>query len=220
RNAMLAKGLDLCNLIPVPSMGYLLEEFFRRAMDRRMEKDEYRILKDLIDGNYNLGDYPKQVRDTVALMGEPFIENVRKYYDEIMARVAELSRRALFEKGLNLIVFPEGTRSLTLGGGKTGLAQLALHTKKKVVPVGCNNSDELYRGSLPFARSGRIVYRIGEPLTHDNQLKECQIEEDFRPLSRDSQQRYQPQFEQATKIIMERIDQLLDSRYRISTSPA
>ena len=28
KNAFLAKGLDLCNLIPVPSMGYLIEEFY------------------------------------------------------------------------------------------------------------------------------------------------------------------------------------------------
>jgi 1-acyl-sn-glycerol-3-phosphate acyltransferase len=27
RNALLAKGLDLCNAIPVPSMKYLIEEF-------------------------------------------------------------------------------------------------------------------------------------------------------------------------------------------------
>jgi len=29
-NALLAKGLDLCNLIPVPSMGYLIEEFYKK----------------------------------------------------------------------------------------------------------------------------------------------------------------------------------------------
>ncbi len=26
--SFLAKGLDLCNMVPVPSMGYLIEEFY------------------------------------------------------------------------------------------------------------------------------------------------------------------------------------------------
>lgn len=218
QNALLAKGLDLCNLIPVPSMGYLMQEFFQQRMKRKMEKPEYRIFKDIIDGKCDPGQHTKKVQETLELLGESFVEHIRRYYDELMGHVAELSRKALFEQQLNLIIFPEGTRSVTLGEGKSGLAQLALHTKKKVVPVGCNNSEEVYRGSWPFARSGRIIYRIGEPLTPDNQLKECQIEEDFQPLSRDAQQRYQSQFEQATRIIMERIDLLLDSRYRIATS--
>ncbi len=217
RNSLLAKGLDLCNLIPVPSMGYLLEEFFKKVMDRRMEKDEYRIIKDLIDGKYNLGQYPKQLRETIESLGDPFFRQVRDYYDQVMAQVALLSRQALFEKGLNLIVFPEGTRSLSFGEGKSGLAQLALHTKKKVVPVGCNNSEEVYRGNLPFARSGRIVYRIGLPLTHDNQLQECQIKEEFSLLSKESQERYRAQFQRATEIIMEQISLLLDDRYRVDS---
>ncbi|MDI6726067.1 MAG: lysophospholipid acyltransferase family protein [Smithellaceae bacterium] len=219
QNALLAKGLDLCNLIPVPTMGYLLQEFFQQRMKRKMEKPEYRIFKDILDGKCDPGQFPQKVQETMALLGESFVLHIRRYYDELMGHVAELSRKALFEKQLNLIIFPEGTRSVTLGEGKSGLAQLALHTKKKVVPVGCNNSEEVYRGSWPFARSGRIVYRIGEPLSPDNQLKECQIEEDFHPLSRESQERYRAQFELATKIIMERIDQLLDRRYRISASP-
>lgn len=218
RNALLAKGLDLCNLIPVPSMGYLLEEFFQKTMKRRPNKDEYRLLKDLIDGKYNLGEYQKQIKDYLELLGEPFIEQVKDYYERIMAQVAQLSQKALFEKGLNIIIFPEGTRSLSLGEGRTGLAQLALHTKKKVVPVGCNNSEQVYQGSLPFAKSGRIVYRIGEPITYDKQLRECQIKEDFRLLSRESQERYRVQFQRATEIIMERISLLLDARYRVTAS--
>ena len=67
-----------------------------------------------------------------------------------MEKVAELSRAALCEQKLNLIIFPEGTRSVKLAEGRTGLAQLALHTEKRIVPVACNNSEEVYRGASPL----------------------------------------------------------------------
>jgi len=215
RNALLAKGLDLCNLIPVPSMGYLIEEFYRKKFKQRIDKNIYRAVKDVIDGKYeSIESYPKMAVEAINSLGEQFVEFVRGYYDLIMDRVAELSRVALFEKGLNLIIFPEGTRGTQLGEGKTGIAQLALYTGKKVVPVGCNNSDQLYTGSLPFAKSGQIIYRVGDPLSLDDQLKEFRIEEPYKLFSKESQQKYRIQFEQVTRIVMERINQLLDDKYR------
>jgi len=50
KNAFLAKGLDLCNLIPVPSMGYLIEEYYRKKFNRKMDKGLYRAVKDMIEG--------------------------------------------------------------------------------------------------------------------------------------------------------------------------
>ena len=131
-----------------------------------------------------------------------------------MEKVAELSRMALFEKNLNLIIFPEGTRSVKLAEGRTGLAQLALHTEKRIVPVACNNSEEVYTGSLPFARSGRIIYRVGEPLSVYDQLKDHRIGEPFRLFSQESQQRYREQFEGVTRIVMASIEGMLDEKYR------
>jgi 1-acyl-sn-glycerol-3-phosphate acyltransferase len=131
-----------------------------------------------------------------------------------MERVAELSRTALSEKRLNIIIFPEGTRGTQLGEGRTGIAQLALYTGKKIVPIGCNNSDQLYTGSLPFAKSGQIIYRVGEPLSLDNQLREFAIEEQFRLFSKESQRKYRRQFEEVTRIVMENINKLLDEKYR------
>ncbi|HRT27722.1 MAG TPA: lysophospholipid acyltransferase family protein, partial [Syntrophales bacterium] len=196
RNALLGKFLDWCNLIPVPSMGYLVEEFYRKRFKRRIEKEEYRVIKDLIDGKQRLSEALKKLTpETAAMLKDDFVEHVRNYHEILMTRVAELSCKALLEKNLNLIIFPEGTRSLKLGEGKTGLAQLALHTEKAVVPVGCNNSDLVYRGHLPFARSGRITYRVGEPLSFNGQLKDYRIREGFKLFSRESQRRYREQFE-------------------------
>jgi len=215
KNAFLAKGLDLCNLIPVPSMGYLIEEYYRKTFNRKMDKGLYRAVKDMIEGRLaEAGPQERAAIETLQAMGEHFSDFIRSQYDGVMERVAELSRAALCEQKLNLIIFPEGTRSVKLAEGRTGLAQLALHTEKRIVPVACNNSEQVYRGSLPFARSGRITYRIGEPLSVNDQLKAFRIREPFRLLSRESQQRYREQFEGTTRVVMESIEQMLDEKYR------
>jgi hypothetical protein len=215
KNAFLAKGLDLCSLIPVPSMGYLIEEFYRKHFNRKMDRGLYRAVKDMIDGRIEgAGPQERAAVETLQEMGEHFAEFIRGYYQEVMEKVAELSKTALIEKNLNLIIFPEGTRSVTLAEGRTGLAQLALHTEKRIVPVACNNSEEVYRGSLPIARSGRITYRVGEPLSVYDQLKSYRITEPFHLFSRESQQRYREQFEGVTRIVMASIEGMLDEKYR------
>jgi 1-acyl-sn-glycerol-3-phosphate acyltransferase len=215
KNAFLAKGLDLCNLIPVPSMGYFIEEFYRKRFNRKMDKGMYRTIKDMIDGRIEAtGIQESAAAEALQAMGDHFAEFVRDYYDAVMEKVAELSRMALCEKNLNLIIFPEGTRSVKLAEGRTGLAQLALHTGKRIVPVACNNSEEVYRGSLPIARSGRITYRVGEPLSVADQLKPFRIGEPFRLFSRESQQLYREQFEGATRMVMASIEEMLDEKYR------
>ena len=72
----------------------------------------------------------------------------------------------------------------------------------------------VYTGSLPFAKSGKITYRIGEPLSVDDRLKDCRIDEPFRLFSRESQQRYREQFEGVTRIVMASIEEMLDEKYR------
>ncbi len=215
RNAILARGLDLCNLIPVPSMGYLIEEFYRKRFHRNMDRRLYRSVKDIIDGRIEeAGADEHPAAETLQAMGDNFVEFIRSYYEDVMDQVAKLSKTALFEKNLNLIIFPEGTRSVKLAEGRTGLAQLALHTEKRIIPVACNNSEEVYRGNLPIARSGRINYRIGEPLSVKDRLNAYRIKEPFRLFSRESQQRYREQFEGVTRIVMESIDLMLDEKHR------
>jgi hypothetical protein len=80
--------------------------------------------------------------------------------------------------------------------------------------VGCNNSDTVYTGHSPFARTGAITYRIGDPLTVDDRLKEYRITEPFKLFSRESQQKYRDRFEGVTKIVMDSINSLLDERHR------
>lgn len=215
RNRLLARCFDLVNAIPVPSMKYLIEECFRRRFGRRIGPDEYRYLKDLVDGRVEpLQQLARKSRELVILLQENFVPFVRGQYEQVMGMVAKLSVRALREQRLNLIIFPEGTRSLTLGSGRTGLAQLALYTEAPVVPVGCNNSEKIYPGDSPLARSGRVIYRVGEPLDVSHALRAFRIRQPFELFSETSRKRYRERFEGATLTIMDRINQLVDASYR------
>ena len=69
------------------------------------------------------------------------------------------------ESGRNLLIFPEGTRSLDgkVGRGKTGVALIAAVAQCPVIPVGIN-----FEGKLKFRR--KIVVRFGKPISPE-QLK-------------------------------------------------
>ncbi len=215
RNKAVGKFLDACNVIPVPSMGYLVEEFYKQRFGRKIGREEYRIIKDWIDGKIDeAASLVKLKAETLTLFRQGFIEHLKDYHQMLMEKVAELSTKAVREWNLNLIIFPEGTRSLRLGVGRTGLAQIALYSGKKIIPVGCNNSDRIYTGHSPFAKSGTVTYRIGEPLSVEGTLKEHRIREPFKLFTRESQQKFQAQFEGVTTIVMDRINELLDERHQ------
>lgn len=63
------------------------------------------------------------------------------------------------EKGRNLVIFPEGTRSKDgkVGKGKTGVALIAAIAQVPVIPVGIN-----FEGKLKFRK--RVVIRYGKPI--------------------------------------------------------
>ncbi len=63
------------------------------------------------------------------------------------------------EQGRNLVIFPEGTRSLDgkVGKGKTGVALIAALAQVPVIPVGIN-----FEGKLKFRR--KIIVRFGKPI--------------------------------------------------------
>jgi len=215
RNPIVARIFNLCSLIPVPSIKYFVQEFFLEKFGRRIRDEEYRALKNAIDGKtegINVSTIESPELDTLSR--EHFVDYIVSYYEKIMEKVAQLSEEALFVKNLNLIIFPEGTRSTKLAAGRTGLAQLALHTGKTIIPVGCNNSEQVYPGDLPFARSGTIVYRIGEPLSMDGKLKPYRIRENFKPFSPEAKSRYAENFEGVTRLVMESIHTLIDQRYK------
>jgi len=81
----------------------------------------------------------------------------------------------ILERGYVLLVFPEGTRSPTgeLQEARDGLAMLALRTGARIVPIGINNTDAVWRKGRvlpsPFPRR-TVTMRIGEPFAAEDVL--------------------------------------------------
>lgn len=230
-NKLLGWFFDKCNNIPLPSRGYLIFQDARAHLGRTLGDEEYRILRDLVDGNrvqteLDRAELPEGVR---RLLDEPrgefdaAEETYAAYMDRWFARLMELVERrtleALYELDNNLIVFPQGTRSIRLRRGLTGLAQFALRHDVPVVPVGSMGSESLYPGSSPWASGGRAVYRIGQPMTTDDAFADCRIDEPYTPFVRDAE-RFQPQFERATDKITLAINNLLDEPYKLAEDEA
>jgi len=121
RNAMLGKFFDWCNLIPVPSRGYLVEEFYSRNFKKRIDKNEYRLIKDVIDGKNQIGEVMKKLTPEAAhLLKDNFLEFVRNYHEQLMSRVAELSRKALFVNEPQHDHFSRGDALAETGGRQDG----------------------------------------------------------------------------------------------------
>lgn len=220
-NRLMAAFLDANNNIPLPSRGYVITTEFRKAMKRVPSEDEYRVLRELIDGERRVDDataMPPGLADFLTREGgaERFVERFENHFAAMMGEVVRLTMSALDELDLNVLVFPQGTRSRRLSRGHTGLMHMAQHTGHAIVPVGCNGSDLAYPGGSPFSKGGRIVYRIGRPLELDGpELGEHRVRERYVPFSRDTQP-LEPRFAAATAVVMDHIDALLDPEYRYS----
>jgi 1-acyl-sn-glycerol-3-phosphate acyltransferase len=111
----------------------------------------------------------------------------------------------ILELGYVLLVFPEGTRSPDgrLQEAKDGLAMLAMRSNARIVPIGVNNSDAVWKKGQklpsPFPRR-TITVRIGEPFTVADVVPADADRRTTKTL--------------ATRAIMGRIAELLDERHR------
>lgn len=228
---LVAAFLDSMNNIPLPSRGYVIATEFRKAMQRAPSDEEYRVLRDLVDGKQS----PEQVlaasRGTelerfVAPDGE--LASVERHlarfdalFEKMLRRVVELNRQAVEELGLNVLVFPEGTRSRRLGRGHSGLAQITQYLGAPIVPIGCNGSDRLYPGNSPFSKGGRVVYRVGETLRVDGpELAPYRVPRDVLPFTKEATQRHGESYAAITRVVMQRIGELLDPDYQPAENDA
>ena len=172
-NKYLGRFMELTNNIPTPSRGYVLTKDFLGTVGRPPSDDEYRALRRLADGEpVDPPAVPDSIRSTPRnILGRDYDPSAESYpacidalMSDMMARYVELNAEC-FEKGLDLLVFPQGTRSRRLSRGRIGVAQAALQFRRTIVPVGCSGSDRVYPGGSPLARGGRITYRVGAPLS-------------------------------------------------------
>lgn len=67
------------------------------------------------------------------------------------------------EKGKNLVIFPEGTRSKDgkVGAGKSGVAMIAAKAGVDVIPVGI-----VFEGKFSFRK--KVVVKYGKPISAEN----------------------------------------------------
>ena len=226
--ALLARFMESMLQLPTVSRGYLVTRDFLSVMKRTPTDREYGLLRAAVDARaigeeVTLPDPPeipemllRKARNPFGVAYDPaesdYADYICSLFRAMMARFVGLNRKAM-EIGLDLLVFPQGTRSKRLLPGHIGISQIALHLEVPIVPVGCNGSDGVYPGSSPFGRRGRIVYRFGEPITYEA-LSSFHISEPYAPFSAMAERDYATEFRGVADLVTDRIEPLLDPEYR------
>lgn len=220
--------LETTNNIPTLSKGYLISKDFLATLGRLPTDREYEVLRAWLDDKLPGAEaepwLPKPLltrpRDMMGRPFEPSREGyddaIRDLYRQMMRAFVALNEQA-FGLGLDVIIFPEGTRSSRLSRGHIGLAQLALTTRRPVVPIACNGSDKLYPGSSPKARAGTVTYRIAPALRHEA-WPELHLPPDFIPFEPSHEERHRATLQALVDRVMGQINDLLDPGYRATSN--
>lgn len=229
QHPLLGKFLEMTNNIPAASRGYLIAKDFKLTMGRAPRPEEYAFLRELVnhvgkmDDKLDTSSVPapilQRARNILGVYFDPRRETyghcIDRLFRKMMGRFVQLNEQA-FELGLDVIIFPQGTRSKRLSKGRIGLGQIALKFKRPVVPVGCNGSDRAYPGNSPLAKGGNeITYRIGTPIRYED-VPQFHVDDDFEPFTPEAEKQYKPQFQGYVDLVMDKINNLLDSEYRYS----
>ncbi len=216
------------NNIPIASRGYLITRDFLATLKRKPEEAEYRALRDAVDDGVPVpvGTVPREVLEKGRdMLGRPFDPRRERYEEAMNALFAAMMRRFLalnrhaLAIGLDILVFPQGTRSTRLSRGHIGLIQAALALNATVVPVGCNGSDRVYPGRSFVSKPGRVVYRIGRPFARED-FADLAPRAPFEPFSREAEHEHREAFQALTDRVMNRVDGLLDPEYRFADDHA
>jgi 1-acyl-sn-glycerol-3-phosphate acyltransferase len=228
-NGFVGGFMEKTNQLPTVSRGYLITKDFAAATGRKPSDEEYTAARHWVDAAAT-GDgesarpatdlLPEALltrpRNVLGHAFEPDKEDWPSYVNAIfrtmMRHFVELNEEAARVK-LDLQIFPQGTRSVRLLPGHIGISQIALHLRIPIVPVGCNGSDRVYPGASPWGRRGDVVYRIGEPISYES-LGDFHIPEHYEPFSADAEQRHRVKFQALADLVTDRIDDLLDERYK------
>ena len=223
--------MELTNNLPTVSRGYIITKDFSLTMGRRPNENEYNTLRKLVNAEAQPDQDPASVdttgipdalfqtkRNMLGIDFDPselsYPEAVNRVFAAMMKQFVRLNERSL-DLGLDLLIFPQGTRSIRLPRGHIGLAEIALRYKRTIVPIGCNGCDRVYPGSAPIAKKGRITYRFGEPIPYE-ELAPFHINENFEPFSAEAEFKHRDKFQGAVDLVMDRINDLLDPEYQYS----
>lgn len=100
-----------------------------------------------------------------AMRAAGFIEIDRKRRERAIASLK--AARATLDRGVNVWIAPEGTRSRTgeLGKFKLGGFMLALETGRRIVPVAIRGTDRILAADgANIARGARVEVELGAPI--------------------------------------------------------
>ena len=223
--------MELTSNLPTVSRGYIITKDFTLTMGRRPKQAEYDTLRALVNeeaapggdsSTIDLSAIPRELlensRNILGIDFDPrecsYAVGINRVFTAMMAEFVRLNERS-FDLGLDLLVFPQGTRSIRLPRGRIGVMEIALRYKKTIVPIGCNGCDHVYTGSLPIGKSGTIEYRIGDPIPYE-ELAEFHIDEPYVPFSAEAEHEHRAEFQGAVDLVMNRINDLLDPEYQFS----
>ncbi len=227
KHPWVAKFLELMNNFPAVSKGYILTVDFEATTGHKPSDAQYRLLRAALDEERSLStdeedQLPAELlgrrREIMGHRFEPaqkdYISTLVELHHAMMGAFSNINQQAV-DDGIDLLIFPQGTRSKRLSRGHIGLSQIALRFKKTVVPVGCSGSDNVYIGNNPFAKKGRITYRVGSPI-HYHEVPQCHVNEEFAPFTRSAEEKYRSKFQAHADIVMSKINELVDDDYKFS----
>jgi 1-acyl-sn-glycerol-3-phosphate acyltransferase len=201
--------------IAITSRGYLIAADFARVHGRKLDMDEYRVLRDHIDGGTDLPDDPRyqtlltQARDMLGLRFDPsevaYREMIGRCYRKAM-RTTMAHARVVLDAGDSLHIYPEGLCSSRLSRGRTGTIQMAAELGTTIVPLGLSGMNRLYHPKTLFPhQGGELTLRFGEPY----RLQRPELE-GLTAFDPEQEQRLRPVLEEETERLMDRINALLD----------
>jgi len=221
QSSFVGKFMELTNNIPTVSRGYLISRDFLNTMERAPSDEEYQTLRAMVNGEQaDASQVPQEILQKPRdMLGRPFDPSKEAYaaavdqlFRAMMRRFVELNAEA-FDKDLDVLVFPQGTRSIRLSRGHGGLAQIALKFRRTIVPVGCSGSDVCYPGGSPVARRGHIVYRLGHPISYEA-MAPFHPPRDFAPFTPEAEEEHRECFQGLVDLVMDRINDLVDEPYK------
>jgi len=191
---------------------------------RKPTEDEYRHLRDRIDGRETLRGTPTAAvaaalstpRDMLGRDFSPDRESyasaVQDVFRRFAVRTAELADNAMRQQSW-LLVTPQGIVNSRLTPGRIGALQFAHHLDRPIVPCGVSGVREAFPRGVLRPAGGRITVRFGVPYRF-------RLPDDHRIFEKASEDRNRDQLESGTRDMMERINSLLEPRYRWDEDPA
>ena len=228
-NKWVGAFMENTNNLPTVSRGYIITKDFIQVMKRPPSQEEYGALRRSVNAEAVPNGHACRIDEELiapallntkrSILGVDFDsasstypQAINETFKQMMARFVELNEEAI-DLGLDLLVFPQGTRSIPLTQGHIGMAQIALKYRTTIVPVGCSGSDRVYQGSSPFGRRGHITYRIGTPIEY-SEMTDFHIDEDYAPFTATAEHKHRVKFQGLTDMVMGRINDLVDPPYR------